>query len=86
VHAESGTVRWVADMFYEGYLPMKSLTPMIDTLAHGTSDSFLSWTGGGVRACTHTQLRRKGGGHDSLLWRADRHACTLTCVRTHAHT
>jgi len=32
VHCESGTVRWVTDTKYEGYLPLRTVTPLIDTL------------------------------------------------------
>ena len=44
VHRESQTVRWVTDVFHEGCLPMREVTPMIDALC-SDSASFLSWSG-----------------------------------------
>ena len=38
LHSESGTVRWVTDIYCEGYLPLRTVTPLIDALHGGDSD------------------------------------------------
>ena len=41
MHCESLTTRWVTDRFYDGFLPMRDVTPMVSSLnAGGESNSF----------------------------------------------